>query len=737
MPQAVREEIKRIADTSEMTISATQDAPVFTVPPRVQEPPQREEAAEGNYQLLSRLKADCDYFLGAGGRAEKHLWAGNVREQIAKMRELYTALPEKPEWLTLEDIDRYAQRMEPLYEVVVYHHFENGFDERLDYQTLAEAEQAAQKYVAGTMEGEDGFAYDGAGIFDLQENRWLRVYGNFPDERAMEQAKQAPAAEESLTGPEQASLQPKKGESLPPPPTRPRHEGITFTTLHPEIPPEQRHNFRITDDHLGEGGAKTKFHNNVAAIQTLRKIESEGRLATPEEQEILSRYVGWGGLPQAFDGNNPQWAEEFTQLQKLLSPKEYEAAKATTLNAYYTSPAVIKAIYQAVENMGFRTGNILEPSCGIGNFFGLVPESMSESNLYGVELDTLTGRIAQQLYQQSSIAVQGFEETELPDSFFDLAIGNVPFGSYSLHDKRYDKHHFLIHDYFFAKTLDKVRPGGIVAFISSKGTLDKQNPSVRKYIAERAELIGAIRLPNNAFLTNAGTQVTTDILFLQKREKLVDVSMPEPNAGLEWLHLGQTEDGVPVNQYFLDHPEMLLGKMAFDRSMYGNEKETTCKPLEDADLSDLLAKAVKNLHAQYAPYEIEEREEEEEDRSIPADPTVKNFSYTIADGQVYYRENSRMFPVEPGKQPDVSGGGLCHGGKPHPGHDRPAGLRPEPNRSSNGERLGGGCPSGPAGVKPPVRQLHRPVRPAQQPGQHLCFFRRQQFPPSMLPGGAG
>ncbi|HJB97441.1 MAG TPA: DEAD/DEAH box helicase family protein, partial [Candidatus Acutalibacter pullicola] len=646
MPQAVREEIKRIADTSEMTISATQDAPVFTVPPRVQEPPQREEAAEGNYQLLSRLKADCDYFLGAGGRAEKHLWAGNVREQIAKMRELYTALPEKPEWLTLEDIDRYAQRMEPLYEVVVYHHFENGFDERLDYQTLAEAEQAAQKYVAGTMEGEDGFAYDGAGIFDLQENRWLRVYGNFPDERAMEQAKQAPAAEESLTGPEQASLQPKKGESLPPPPTRPRHEGITFTTLHPEIPPEQRHNFRITDDHLGEGGAKTKFHNNVAAIQTLRKIESEGRLATPEEQEILSRYVGWGGLPQAFDGNNPQWAEEFTQLQKLLSPKEYEAAKATTLNAYYTSPAVIKAIYQAVENMGFRTGNILEPSCGIGNFFGLVPESMSESNLYGVELDTLTGRIAQQLYQQSSIAVQGFEETELPDSFFDLAIGNVPFGSYSLHDKRYDKHHFLIHDYFFAKTLDKVRPGGIVAFISSKGTLDKQNPSVRKYIAERAELIGAIRLPNNAFLTNAGTQVTTDILFLQKREKLVDVSMPEPNAGLEWLHLGQTEDGVPVNQYFLDHPEMLLGKMAFDRSMYGNEKETTCKPLEDADLSDLLAKAVKNLHAQYAPYEIEEREEEEEDRSIPADPTVKNFSYTIADGQVYYRENSRMFPVE-------------------------------------------------------------------------------------------
>ena len=291
-------------------------------------------------------------------------------------------------------------------------------------------------------------------------------------------------------------------------------------------------------------------------------------------------------------------------------------------------------------------GAATEPSCGIGNFFGLVPESMKDSHLYGVELDPLTGRIAQQLYQQSSITVQGFENTELPDSFFDLAIGNVPFGGYSLHDKRYDKHHFLIHDYFFAKTLDKVRPGGIVAFITSKGTLDKQNPSVRKYIAERAELIGAIRLPNNAFLANAGTQVTTDILFLQKREKLVDVSLPEPNAGLEWLHLGQTEDGVPVNQYFLDYPEMLLGKMAFDRSMYGNEKETTCKPLEGESLSDLLENAVRNLHAQYTPYEIEEREGEEEDRSIPADPTVKNFSYTIADGQVYYRENSRMFPVE-------------------------------------------------------------------------------------------
>ncbi len=707
MPQAVREEIQRIADNSEMTVSATQDAPVFAVPPKVQEPPQKEEVAEGSYQLLSRLKADCDYFLGAGGRAEKHLWAGNVGEQIAKMRELYNALPEKPEWLTQEDIDHYAQRM--------------------DYQTLAEAERVAQKYVAGTMEGEDGFAYDGAGIFDLQENRWLRVYGNFPDERAIaETSRVLPDDRQKKTEPVQMSIEdlapcedlvgkeltidghrfvvenvieltgdvtlrdvtfeenqgfpidrmekidrvrqliveqeesvklhstvidltapvreeetPPQREELPAPPPV-RRENVSPTVLHPEILNSERHNFRITDDHLGAGGAKTKFHNNVAAIQTLRKIESEGRLAAPEEQEILSRYVGWGGLPQAFDGNNKQWAEEFTQLQKLLSPEEYEAAKATTLNAHYTSPTVIKAIYQAVENMGFRTGNILEPSCGIGNFFGLVPESMKDSHLYGVELDPLTGRIAQQLYQQNSIAVQGFEDIELPDSFFDLAISNVPFGSYTLHDKRYDKYHFLIHDYFFAKTLDKVRPGGIVAFITSKGTLDKQNPSVRKYLAERAQLIGAIRLPNNAFLANAGTQVTTDILFLQKREKLVDVSLPD--SGLEWLHLGRTEDGVPVNQYFIDHPEMVLGEMAFDRSMYGNEKETTCTPLEGAELSDLLAKAVENLHAAYTPYEMEEREDE--DTSIPASPDVRNFSYTVIDEKVYYRENSRMFPVE-------------------------------------------------------------------------------------------
>ena len=438
----------------------------------------------------------------------------------------------------------------------------------------------------------------------------------------------------------------KKEEALAPPPPPARREKASPFVLHPEIPTSERHNFQITDDHLGEGGAKTKFKNNVAAIRTLQEIEFSGRLATPEEQEILSRYVGWGGLPQAFDENNEQWSDEFTELYTLLSPEEYEAAKATTLNAHYTSPTVIKAIYQAVENMGFRTGNILEPSCGIGNFFGLVPESMKDSKLFGVELDSITGRIAQQLYQKNSIAVQGFEETELPDSFFDLAIGNVPFGSYSLHDKRYDKHHFLIHDYFFARTLDKVRPGGIVAFVTSKGTMDKQNPNIRKYIAERAELLGAIRLPNTAFYANAGTEVTTDIIFLQKREKLIDVSVPDENADLDWLHLGQTENGVPINQYFLNHPEMVLGEMAFDDMMYGGAKETTCIPFENENLADLLAEAVQNIHAEYTDYEIEGLEDEEEDKSIPADPAVRNFSFTVVDGAIYYRENSRMFPVE-------------------------------------------------------------------------------------------
>jgi N12 class adenine-specific DNA methylase/uncharacterized coiled-coil protein SlyX len=409
--------------------------------------------------------------------------------------------------------------------------------------------------------------------------------------------------------------------------------------LAPEPAKQPRVNFRITDDNLGVGGQKTKYAWNVAAIRLVNQLEEENRLATPEEQEILSKYVGWGGLPQAFDEANPQWAKEYAELKELLDENEYNSARASTLNAHYTSPVVIKAIYTCLENMGFQTGNILEPACGSGNFFGLVPESMKESRLYGVELDGVTGRIAKQLYQQANIAVQGFEETNLPDSFFDLAVGNVPFGSYGVADKKYDKYKFYIHDYFFAKTLDKVRPGGIIAFITSKGTMDKQNPEVRKYIAQRAELLGAVRLPNNAFLANAGTEVTTDILFLQKRDRVMDV---EP----DWVHLSTTGDGVPVNQYFADNPDMVLGRMVFDKSMYGNESETACLPHEDADLAKLLREALENIYAEISDYEIDDIGEDTDTSSIPADPSVRNFSYCLVDGQIYYRENSRMNRVE-------------------------------------------------------------------------------------------
>ena len=590
-----------------------------------------EQGSDG-YFLLSRLKADCDYFLGAGGRAEKHLWAGNVREQIAKMRELYAALPDEPEWLTMEDIDRYAQRMEPPYEVVVYHHFENGVDERLDYQTLAEAEQAAQKYVAGTMEGEDGFAYDGAGIYDLQENRWLRVYGNFPDERAIEQAKQAPAAEEQPASPEQADLQPKKEEALPLPPKHPRRERITFTTLHPEVPRDQRHDFHITDDALGHGTPSEKYAANAAAIRTLKQIEAEERLATPEEQEILSRYVGWGGLANCFEQTSPHYEE----LKSLLDSEEYAAARASSLTAFYTPPVVIRGIYKALSQMGFTQGNILEPSCGTGNFLGLLPADMAGSKAYGVELDSISGRIAGQLYQNASISVNGFETVQMPDSFFDVAVGNVPFGDFKVLDKRYDKHHWLIHDYFFGKTLDKVRPGGIVAFITSKGTLDKENSAVRKYLAQRADLIGAIRLPDNTFKQNAGTEVTSDIIFLQKRDHITDLDQ-------DWVHLDTDENGIRMNRYFVQHPEMILGDMVMESTRFG--PDSACKAREGEDLSEQLANAIQFLQAEIKPYELEELDEEE-DRSIPAAPSVKNFSYTVVDGQVYYRENSLMHPVE-------------------------------------------------------------------------------------------
>ena len=410
-------------------------------------------------------------------------------------------------------------------------------------------------------------------------------------------------------------------------------------TEEPRQPPlEENHsykvqNFHITDDHLGEGGAKTKYAFNIAAIQTLKQIEAEGRQARPDEQEILSRYVGWGGLPQAFDAENASWQKEYQQLKSLLTDEEYAAARGSTLNAHYTSPVVIRAMYEALDSMGFQDGNVLEPACGVGNFFGMLPESMSQSRLYGVELDSITGRMARQLYPDARIEITGFEKTNRKD-FFDVAVGNVPFGNYKVADRAFDKYGFLIHDYFLAKTLEQVRPGGVIAFITSKGTMDKASPDVRRYIAQRAELLGAIRLPNNAFKANAGTEVTSDILFLQKRERPIDI---EP----DWIHLGQTADGIPVNSYFVDHPDMVLGRMQWDKSMYGNEKETTCEPIPSADLAQQLHAAVRNIDGEYKRIEISEIDMNSE-RTIPADPDVRNFSYALVNGQVYYRENSVM-----------------------------------------------------------------------------------------------
>ena len=392
-------------------------------------------------------------------------------------------------------------------------------------------------------------------------------------------------------------------------------------------------NFRITDDHLGEGGAKTKYAFNIAAIQTLKQIEAEGRQARPDEQEILSRYVGWGGLPQAFDAENASWQKEYQQLKSLLTDEEYAAARGSTLNAHYTSPVVIRAMYEALDSMGFQDGNVLEPACGVGNFFGMLPEAMQSSKLYGVELDSITGRMARQLYPDARIEITGFEKTNRKD-FFDVAVGNVPFGNYKVADRAFDKYGFLIHDYFLAKTLEQVRPGGVIAFITSKGTMDKASPDVRRYIAQRAELLGAIRLPNNAFKANAGTEVTSDILFLQKREHPIDI---EP----DWIHLGQTADGIPINSYFVDHPDMVLGRMQWDKSMYGNEKETTCEPIPGADLAQQLHAAVRNIDGRYKRIELSEMDINK-GRTIPADPDVRNFSYALVNGQVYYRENSVM-----------------------------------------------------------------------------------------------
>ena len=622
-----------------------------------------------------------------------------------------------------------ASSIPPPYQVVTYHHFENGFDSKLDYPTLEEAIKAAQGYVNGAMSG-DGFAYDGAAVYNLQERRYLYILGDYPDAKAHAQVEghdfpeqpegaaatqksESPAAFTDALHPlmshyqvgdtvylgdtaflieeitdthvnlrdptllypisrverrdtfeqmlaedtrndelfyKQTDAMPAESENFvlteeapSDPATQQPQEEIRLHNLvidltgqeteRKEAEPYKAQNFRITDDHLGEGGAKTKYAFNIAAIQTLKQIEAEGRQARPDEQEILSRYVGWGGLPQAFDAENASWQKEYQQLKSLLTDEEYAAARGSTLNAHYTSPVVIRAMYEALDSMGFQDGNVLEPACGVGNFFGMLPEAMQSSKLYGVELDSITGRMARQLYPDARIEITGFEKTNRKD-FFDVAVGNVPFGNYKVADRAFDKYGFLIHDYFLAKTLEQVRPGGVIAFITSKGTMDKASPDVRRYIAQRAELLGAIRLPNNAFKANAGTEVTSDILFLQKREHPIDI---EP----DWIHLGQTADGIPINSYFVDHPDMMLGRMQWDKSMYGNEKETTCEPIPGADLAQQLHAAVRNIDGEYKRIEISETDINEE-RTIPADPDVRNFSYALVNGEVYYRENSVM-----------------------------------------------------------------------------------------------
>ena len=455
-----------------------------------------------------------------------------------------------------------------------------------------------------------------------------------------EAVSERPAAEPEVSEPEPPIAEAETSEIEPALPAeekavltapQPKRERMRFAPLYPEIPTGQRHDFHITDRELGVGSKAEKYASNVAAIRTLQAVESENRLATPEEQETLSRYVGWGGLADCFDEKHSRYAE----LKALLTEEEYAAARASSLTAFYTPPVLIDAIYQALAQMGLESGNLLEPACGIGNFMGMLPDSMRDCKVYGVELDSISGRIARQLYQNSRIAVTGYEKAEIPDSFFDAAVGNVPFGNIKVVDRRYDKHHWLIHDYFLGKTLDKIRPGGVIAFITSKGTMDKESPAVRKYLAQRADLIGAIRLPNTAFKASAGTDVTSDILFLQKRDRIVDI---EP----DWVHLDTDENGIRMNSYFVRHPEMVLGEMVMESTQYG--MDSVCRPREGDDLAALLDKAIAELHARIPAYEQDGPEEE--DLSIPADPNVRNYSFTSVDGKLYFRIDSRMEPVE-------------------------------------------------------------------------------------------
>lgn len=796
---------------------------------------------EDEYRLLSRLKSDCEYFLGTGARAEKHLWAGSVDEQIDKMRELYDLLPEKPEWLSKQDIDNYERQMiksaqsKNNYE---YHLGDTVYIGASEYEVLSFDDNRVMLYDPKfplfnkeftkdefdrkvrenplndhlIVENEPmlhfdsnefekliphGMRYKQAEVVNDNEMYWvtqniftsvelqqfqkaIREYDgniekfyvtsrdissyNFEDDRANkvlavvtpdsiqqddyvkaiqeagfgEYLNEAVEEKETATDYEDVFFVDKENKTVTwmyynpdsnaggqyvintitfdevkeaaqkhksaddffdylgsianqeladvgtewfeaaeaefhktpdltdcspatmavlienteradmvktnidnePEPIVPAWEQKKKSKahsfdLHPDIPMAERHSFDLAHNPVEEVNKKERFHRNYAAISVLKECQNENRFATPEEQIILSKYVGWGGIPEAFDERAGSWQSEYAMLKNILTPEEYAAARESTLTAFYTPPEVITAIYKAMDQMGFKEGNLLEPSCGIGNFIGMLPKSMENAKVYGVELDTVSAGIAQQLYQKSSIAAQGFEKVNVPDSFFDGVVGNVPFGDFKVLDKRYDKYNFLIHDYFFAKSLDKLRPGGVMALVTSKGTMDKDNPSVRKYIAQRAELLGAIRLPNNTFKGNAGTEVVSDILFLQKRDRLIDI---EP----DWVYLDTDENGIKMNSYFVQHPEMILGEMKMVSGRFG--PEATCEAFENADLGELLNEAVINIHGEISEYEVAD-ELDEEDNSIPADPTVRNFSYTVLDDKIYFRENSRMSPA--------------------------------------------------------------------------------------------
>ncbi len=498
-------------------------------------------------------------------------------------------------------------------------------NDRKTLQARTYQQDALQRY--DEVYGDDGYNEELEEELNLFAHEWFQTIekqGYVPVQEAAElEAGELPAEEENTL-----ELAPswEQGE--------PAKKAQSYD-LYPEVSGQNRHQYQIMEEVPEYGSAKEKFRANIAAIQLLKKCENEHRYATPEEQEILAKYVGWGGLSDAFDPKKSAWAAEYLELQTVLSEEEYESARESTLTAFYTPSIVIKSMYQALENMGLKSGNILEPSCGVGNFIGMKPESLSDCKMYGVELDSVSGRIAAQLYQKSKIAVEGYEKVNLPDSFFDVAIGNVPFGEFKVFDSRYDRYNFFIHDYFFAKTLDKVRPGGVIAFITSSGTMDKKNPYVRRYLAQRAELIGAIRLPNDTFTKNAGTKVTSDILFLQKRDHM---TLEEP----DWVYLDYDDNGIEQNRYYVQHPEMILGEMVMESGLYG--MRSTCRPYEGRELSELLSVAVEALKGTIEEVEMEELVEEE-DHTIPADPSVSNYSYTLVDGKIYYRENSRMKPV--------------------------------------------------------------------------------------------